>query len=471
MKTKITLIVFLLFSLSFSHSQSPIEPNPNGGGEFAFNAEQSPCLSDNQRAAIKSDVTNSMNQLIRQNKLAYDQTSNRGGHPLFIWPVQKTDGLQYNDVWGISGYVDHNVNYPNQLTDYNCGTTTYDNSSGYNHQGVDIYTWPFGLKMMDFNEAEIIAAAPGQIIAKNDGEYDRSCDFNSNIWNAIYIQHSDGSIAWYGHMKNGSLSTKNVGDMVTVGEYLGVVGSSGNSTGPHLHFEVYTDATYTQLVDPYSGSCNNMNASSWWVDQKPYKNPNINAVITHSAPPEFPGCPTQEITNESNDFDTSATITFGLYMRDQANNTSINLKVIRPDNSVVYNWDFPFTADYSSSYWYWQFADIYDMNGEWKWEATYQGQTVTHTFNISGFLSVANEDFSETSIYPNPFNTIVNINSATKVTKVNVVDVLGKTVYRVDDMSEEGINKLNLTQLSKGLYFVTLQGEQDQKKTIKVIKK
>lgn len=34
----------------------------------------------------------------------------------------------------------------------------------------------------------------GQIIAKGDGQFDRSCGFNNNVWNAVYIQHSDGSV-------------------------------------------------------------------------------------------------------------------------------------------------------------------------------------------------------------------------------------------------------------------------------------
>ena len=50
--------------------------------------------------------------------------------------------------------------------------------------------------------------------------------------------HADGSVAWYGHMKAGSLTNKAVGQTVSSGEYLGIVGSSGNSTGPHLHFGI-----------------------------------------------------------------------------------------------------------------------------------------------------------------------------------------------------------------------------------------
>lgn len=269
-------------------------------------------------------------------------------------------------------------------------------------------------------------------------------------------------------MKNGSVTTKNVGDMVTTGEYLGIIGSSGNSTGPHLHFEVFTDATYTTLVDPYAGACNSMNGDTWWLSQRPYVDPNINAAITHSAPPVFPTCPTTEVTNESNQFETDDMIYFAIYLRDQIAGTSINLKIIRPDNSILYNWNFNLTANYSASYWYWFYSGVYNMNGEWKWEATYQGQTVTHTFNI-GTLSVADEDFNTTSIFPNPFNDIITIKSNSKIIKATVVDILGKTVKIVENTSE-GIKNLNLETVSNGLYFLTIEGDANQKKTIKLVK-
>ncbi|MCZ7670052.1 MAG: M23 family metallopeptidase [Chloroflexi bacterium] len=57
----------------------------------------------------------------------------------------------------------------------------------------------------------VVAAAPGIIIGKRDGNDDRSCDFNSNQWNAVYLRHADGSVAWYGHLKNGSLTAKGDG--------------------------------------------------------------------------------------------------------------------------------------------------------------------------------------------------------------------------------------------------------------------
>ena len=104
-----------------------------------------------------------------------------------------------------------------------------------------------------------MAAAPGILLQKDDGWFDRSCSLNIQQWNAAYLQHADGSVTWYGHLKASSLTTKHPGEWSQAGEFLGVMGSSGDATGPHLHFEVH--AIDGSLIDPFAGACN-INAES-----------------------------------------------------------------------------------------------------------------------------------------------------------------------------------------------------------------
>lgn len=465
MKAKITLLAIIV---AFNMNYSQNAPSEVFGGEFVRPAENSECLTSEQRNTIYKELNENIALLKRNNNLAFSNSS-RGNHPLFIWPVQKASNVNYSSIWGISNYVDHNPNTPNQLTDYNCGTKTYDTTSGYNHQGIDVFSWPFSWYAMDNDQVEIIAAAPGQIIAKGDGNFDRSCDFSTTTpWNAVYVQHSDGSIAWYGHLKNGSLTTKNIGDMVAEGEFLGIMGSSGVSTGPHLHFEVHTDNTYNQLVDPYTGTCNTMNVDSWWQSQMPYLNPAVNAALTHTADPVFNTCPTTENPNLSNQFDLNEQVFFTVFLKDQEPGTSLNLRIIKPDNTDLFNWNFDLTDYYQLSWWRWNaFPNI---EGEWKWEVTYMGETTTHTFNV-GTLSVEEATLENSSIFPNPFNDIVNISSAVKIEELKIVDVSGKSILKLKDNSSTGIKQVNLSHLSNGLYFVTLFGEQNEQKTIKLIKK
>ncbi|HLV14519.1 MAG TPA: peptidoglycan DD-metalloendopeptidase family protein [Xanthomarina sp.] len=437
--------------------------------EYKFNEEKIPCLTEEHRESIKIETTNNIEKLRLQNKLAFNNSHWRDSHPEFIWPVQQAAGFNYNNTWSISGYVDHNSAYPNQLTDYNCGNRTYDSSSGYNHQGVDIYLWPFIWKQMDEGQTEIIAAAPGQIIAKHDGEFDRSCSFNNNIWNAVYIQHNDGSIAWYGHMKNGSVTTKNVGDMVTLGEVIGTVGSSGNSTGPHLHFEVYTDNSYTQLVDPFSGTCNNMNTVSWWESQIPYNDSGISAMLTHHSPPDiFPTCPTTETPNTSDVFGTDDTIYFAAYFKDQVAGDNIHLSIIKPDNSYLYDWDITVQTTASSWYYYWYFYGVYDQEGEWKWQATYAGETVTHTFHV-GALSVNEEVLNTTAIYPNPTTDNVSIRTTTNLESASLYDLSGKLIKFIR-FNEASSYNVDLFNISKGMYFLKITSADGEQESFKLVK-
>ncbi len=53
--------------------------------------------------------------------------------------------------------------------------------------------------------------------------------------NLVVIQHRLGYTSWYGHM---SRITAYVGEHVVGGTGIGYVGSTGDATGPHLHFEV-----------------------------------------------------------------------------------------------------------------------------------------------------------------------------------------------------------------------------------------
>ncbi|GAI94235.1 unnamed protein product, partial [marine sediment metagenome] len=254
-------------------------------------------------------------------------------------------------------YVDHNPAYPDQLLDWNGGNRTYDLSDGYNHQGTDWFLWPFTWHKMDNDEVQIVAVARGYIVHKYDEHFDRRCDFNNDgLWNAVYVVHDDGSVAWYGHMKTWSLTDKVVYDFVEVGEYLGIVGSSGYSWEPHLHFEFYEDAYYQNLIDPYVGP-HNPNPLITWAEgeQRDYNDSAINKVMTHSIPPDFTvPCPTPTIINEKDYFNPGDSLYVAAYYRDQLNGQISQYTIYRPDNSVFQSWTHSIAdAHHFASYWYW----------------------------------------------------------------------------------------------------------------------
>ncbi|MFJ9327404.1 M23 family metallopeptidase [Streptomyces sp. NPDC101230] len=65
--------------------------------------------------------------------------------------------------------------------------------------------------------------------------------------NNIVLRMTDGTYTQYGHLSSIGVS---VGQSVTSGQQIGVSGSTGNSTGPHLHFEARTTPEYGSDMDP-----------------------------------------------------------------------------------------------------------------------------------------------------------------------------------------------------------------------------
>jgi murein DD-endopeptidase MepM/ murein hydrolase activator NlpD len=155
-----------------------------------------------------------------------------------LWPLGGSDGRD----WVINNYVD---------LDATAGTLDYTGGSGseaktYNgHSGIDIDVPNF--RWMDGGVSNVLAAASGVVTTVRDTEPDRntSCAGSANV---VQVRHPDGVTAVYGHLKKGSAAVS-VGQQVSAGETLGVVGSSGCSTAPHLHFELRDAAN--RVVDPF----------------------------------------------------------------------------------------------------------------------------------------------------------------------------------------------------------------------------
>jgi murein DD-endopeptidase MepM/ murein hydrolase activator NlpD len=90
----------------------------------------------------------------------------------------------------------------------------------------------------DFHTGQDFAAPEGTpALAASQGEVVFT-GWNGGYGNLVRISHSNGVETWYGHL---SRIDVHVGDAVRKGDAVGAVGSTGNSTGPHLHLEVRVD--------------------------------------------------------------------------------------------------------------------------------------------------------------------------------------------------------------------------------------
>ena len=107
-----------------------------------------------------------------------------------------------------------------------------------------------GLDLAVAGGTNIYAAKSGTVIeTRNDVQTNTTNDPSvPSSGNYVKIKHEDGTMTAYLHMKPGSV-TVNVGDTVNQGDKIGEVGTTGASTGYHLHFTVYDVSGAT--VDPY----------------------------------------------------------------------------------------------------------------------------------------------------------------------------------------------------------------------------
>jgi hypothetical protein len=143
--------------------------------------------------------------------------------------------------------------------DWNCGDLQYGGHIGSDFGGG---SWDGMAEGRDVN-----AAADGVVSYVEDGGYDMcagDCP-DGGFGNVVYLRHLDGRQTVYAHLSNGSIPVVE-GQRVRCGDFLGLMGSSGNSTGPHLHFGLRSiDGAW---VEPFEGPCSM--ESSAWVDQGEY---------------------------------------------------------------------------------------------------------------------------------------------------------------------------------------------------------
>lgn len=152
--------------------------------------------------------------------------------------------------------------------DPGCGPLTYDG-----HKGTDFRV----LSRAAFRAGVTVrAAASGTVVGVRNTMPDASPGGpetrlvrGRECGNGLLIDHGGGWVTQYCHMRRGSVRP-NKGDGVAAGDALGLVGMSGQTQFPHLHFEVRRDGT---PLDPFTGRAASdagcgagADASSLWRD-------------------------------------------------------------------------------------------------------------------------------------------------------------------------------------------------------------
>ncbi|WP_350344159.1 peptidoglycan DD-metalloendopeptidase family protein [Proteinivorax tanatarense] len=173
-----------------------------------------------QKEQAAKDVEKKIERLIRENQ--QQNVVNATGQ--FIWPVP---GYGFDWVTSPYGYRNHPISGGQRLhtgIDIGIPRARWAGSPGFNGNPVDI------------------VAADGGVVVHAGG--------NRSVGYGLYviIDHGGGKSTLYAHMHNISV---NVGQEVSQGQSIGHVGSTGASTGPHLHYEIRINGQHTNPMNYY----------------------------------------------------------------------------------------------------------------------------------------------------------------------------------------------------------------------------
>ena len=165
--------------------------------------------------------------------------------PQFGMPVDCTLG---KDCWVVN-YVDVDP-APDSAKDFKCGTKTYEG-----HKGTD---FALRSRIEMAHGVNVLAAKDGKVLRLRDGEddlpkteaqYQTIRDNNRDCGNGVILDHGNGLVTYYCHLKQGSILVK-PGDPIKEGQPIAQIGQSGFSEFPHLHFTVIWEGGH---IDPFTG--------------------------------------------------------------------------------------------------------------------------------------------------------------------------------------------------------------------------
>jgi len=293
-------------------------------------------------------------------------------------PTLPAEAAQLYAFYPIGGRLDRDV-WPSQyfdddpgvggVLDWDCGTRTYDH-----HNGTDTALRSFGEQDVG---VPIYAVLDGIVIGTQDGQPDKntSCSPPGPPANYVVLDNGMGRITRYWHMKTGSVSVS-AGETVLAGQQIGLVGSSGCSTGPHLHFGCTQNGV---AFDPFTGPCNP--GPSSWINQIPihhslYMN---DFGLSETSPQGI--TPPDPLPTSSQWAQTNAQIYMWCKLKNLPAGSTHQWRLKRPDGTIQYTnpvTSFNNATSFASSWWWWGITSpaMQSIPGTWEIQLKINGQVM-----------------------------------------------------------------------------------------------
>ncbi len=273
-------------------------------------------------------------------------------------------GTLWQDLY-VNNFVD--LDSGGGILDWDCTQQTYNGHTGHDS---DIRT---------FREQAIgvpvFAALDGTVVDRRDGEPDMNTSAQGQPANYVILDHGNSHYTWYWHLKNGSVAVT-MNQVVKAGTQLGLTGSSGNSTHPHLHFESrYSGAAF----EPSAGPCRT--GTSNWVQQVPIRRDMYVRDFGFSTTALSGSIAYDNSTRTGTYLVGTSSEWFRTDLSNVPANSSYRINYRRPDGSIVLDYvgNFNNSSPYRKATFYWNFLVNLNVTGTWRLQMTVNNQALVDT--------------------------------------------------------------------------------------------
>lgn len=369
----------------------------------------------------------------------------------FITPI---DGEYMHDFF-IVNYVDWQYT---GFLDHSCGTKSYDG-----HQGTDFVIRNFS--QMD-SGVYVFAADDGVVTFVLDTLFDRNkTAISGGFGNYICIKHDNLFYTYYAHLKKYS-ALVHAGDSVHAGDTIGMVGSSGYTSDPHLHFEVWYDSLYNW--DPFSGVCGN--PETLWIEPLPYENDF--GIIDYDCNNFIPTLDTLKErlpSQKTFTYPSDSIINFWMQGYGVLENDVSEVKWITPDGFEYYTYSYTHTTDW----WYYYFWCYIPINEEtqpgiWKIQYIVNDEVkIEDSIEVLAYTPLSEVTSQQYFIYTSENGNIILRwkEAPDTATNIYLYDIAGRVVFEdiIPPFTQQ--YEISNTGLTGSVYFIKI----DNYKTSKLI--
>lgn len=298
-----------------------------------------------------------------------------------VTPAGKaTNGTKSYPFYPLAGNLGRDIFVNNYVDlDPGPGVRIYDCSS-HSYDGHDAHdVSPRGSFVEQKIGIPVYAALDGYVTRVHDGEPDEVTVPANAPANYVQLYHGGGHVTGYLHLKKDSVGFLHqgqwrpwqVGDFIRAGTQIGLMASSGNSTGPHLHFSSHTNSAGPPSwngtpYEPHSGACD-PGPSDWFSQVDDRTTPLVHDFAFSPNPFTGSANPPEDLAVRTGTFTSGPrTVHFRADLAGVEAGDSWRVLFLRPDASVAVDSSGTFGFGRRGGFAAWTYGFDLNQTGSWK---------------------------------------------------------------------------------------------------------